>query len=318
MFLSSIIASSILIVSPPSCASSCTMSETLAGAMPSQAGDIVDVAASAGDFSTLIAAAKAAGLVDTLKGEGPLTVFAPTDDAFAKLPAGTVETLLKPENKDTLVSILTYHVVPGRLESGSVLKQKTLGTVNGQRAGIAMKNGKPMIDNAVIVATDVEATNGVIHVIDSVILPESKNVLEIAKGANDFYTLAAAIEAADLVEVLKGKGPFTVLAPTDEAFAKLPSGTLETLLKPENKDQLRQILLYHVVPGRVYADQVVKLEKAPTAAGVAAPISVTMTKGKASKKAAPTVRIGGAKVVKTDIDASNGVIHVIDAVILPE
>ena len=118
------------------------------------------------------------------------------------------------------------------------------------------------------------------------------------------------------MEVLKGKGPFTVMAPTDEAFAKLPAGTLETLLKPENKDQLRNILLYHVVPGRVYADQVVKLKKAPTALGTAAPISVTMNKTKS--KTAPVVRVGGAKVVKTDIDASNGVIHVIDTVMLPE
>ena len=317
MFLSSILASTLLITSPPSCASTCTMSETLAGAVSSQANDIVAVASSAGDFSTLIAAAKAAGLVETLQGEGPLTVFAPTDEAFAKLPAGTVETLLKPENKDQLVSILTYHVVPGRLDSGTVLKRKSLDTANGQRAGIAMKNGKPMIDNAVIVATDVEASNGVIHVVDSVILPESKNVLDIAKSANSFYTLAAAIEAADLVEVLKGKGPFTVMAPTDEAFAKLPAGTLETLLKPENKEQLRNILLYHVVPGRVYAHQVVKLKKAPTAAGKDVPVSVTMSKSGKSKTA-PVVRVGGAQVVKTDIDASNGVIHVIDTVIVPE
>ena len=315
MLLSSIIASSLLVASPPSCSSTCTMSETLAGAVSSKAGDIVDVASSAGDFSTLIAAAKAGGLVETLRSEGPFTVFAPTDEAFAKLPAGTVETLLKPENKDTLVAILSYHVVPGRLDSGKVLKSKNLSTVNGQRADIAMKNGKPMIDGATIIATDVDASNGIVHVIDSVIIPEPKNVLQVAKSGTSFYTLASAIEAADLVSVLEGKGPFTVLAPTDEAFAKLPAGTLETLLKPENKDQLRNILLYHVVPGRVYADQVVKLKKAPTAAGVAAPITVTKSK---DKKTAPVVRVGGAKVVKTDIDASNGVIHVIDTVILPE
>ena len=315
MLLSSIIASTLLLSAPPSCTSSCTMSETLAGAVSSKAGDIVDVAGSAGDFSTLLAAAKAGGLVETLRSAGPFTVFAPTDAAFAKLPAGTVEMLLKPENKEALVGILTYHVVPGRLESGKVLKTKTLDTVNGQRAGISMKNGKPMIDGATIIATDVEASNGIIHVVDAVILPESKNVLEIAKGGTSFYTLAAAIEAADLASVLEGKGPFTVLAPTDEAFAKLPAGTLETLLKPENKDQLRNILLYHVIPGRVYADQVVKLKKAPTAAGVAAPITVTMSK---DKKTGPVVRVGGGKVVKTDIDASNGVIHVIDTVILPQ
>ncbi len=172
MLLTTIISSSLLLASPPSCSSTCTMSETLASVVSEKAGDIVDVAASAGDFSTLLAAATAAGLVDTLKSEGPITVFAPTDAAFAKLPAGTVETLLKPENKDTLVAVLTYHVVPGRLESGDVLKKKSLGTVNGQKAAIAMKDGKPKIDGATIVATDIEASNGVIHVIDSVMLPK--------------------------------------------------------------------------------------------------------------------------------------------------
>ena len=313
MILSSLVLGSTLALTAPPCSQTCTMSETLAGAVSEKPGDIVDVAASAGDFSTLLAAAQAAGLVDTLRGDGPLTIFAPTDDAFAALPAGTVETLLKPENKQTLVSILAYHVVPGRLESGDVLKKKTLATVNGQRAKIAMKNGKAMIDGAAIVATDVDASNGVIHVIDAVILPESKSLLEVAKGASTFHTLAAAIEAADLTEVLSGPGPFTVLAPTDEAFGKLPAGTVENLLKPENKDQLRTILLYHVVPGRVYSDTVVTLKGAPTASGITAPISVKKGSGKN-----PTVMIDNAKVVKTDIDASNGVIHVLDAVILPD
>ena len=313
MILSSLVLGSTLALAAPPCSQTCTMSETLAGAVSEKPGDIVDVAASAGDFSTLLAAAKAAGLVDTLRGDGPLTVFAPTDEAFADLPAGTVETLLKPENKSTLVSILAYHVVPGRLESGDVLKKKTLDTVNGQRAKIALKGGKPMIDGAAIVATDVDASNGIIHVIDAVILPESKSLLEVAKGASTFHTLAAAIEAADLVEVLSGPGPFTVLAPTDDAFAKLPAGTVENLLKPENKDQLRTILLYHVVPGRVYSDTVVTLKGAPTASGITAPISVKKGSGKN-----PTVMIDNAKVVKTDIDASNGVIHVLDAVILPD
>lgn len=314
MLLTTIISSSILLASPPSCSSSCTMSETLASAVSEKAGDIVDVASSAGDFTTLLAAAKAAGLVETLRSEGPITVFAPTDEAFAKLPAGTVETLLKPENKDTLVAVLTYHVVPGRLESGDVLKQKSLGTANGQRAGIAMKNGKPMIGSSTIVATDIEASNGVIHVIDAVMLPESKTILEVANGTGAFKTLAAALQAADLVEVLQGPGPFTVLAPTDEAFAKLPAGTVESLLKPENKDKLRTILLYHVIPGRVYSDTVVTLKGAKTAAGLTAPITVKKGDGKSPA----TVMVGGSKVVKTDIDASNGVIHVVDAVILPE
>ena len=247
--------------------------------------DIVEVAAGAGNFNTLLAAAEAAGLVSVLKSDGPLTVFAPTDEAFAKLPAGTVESLLKPENKKTLAAILTYHVVPGKMMAGDVLKKKGLVTANGQRAGIAMKGGKPMIDNAAIVATDINASNGVIHVIDSVILPEQGDIVTVATKAGTFKTLAAALTAADLVKTLQSKGPFTVLAPTDEAFAKLPEGTVENLLKPENRELLKKVLLYHVVPGRVYSDQVVKLKMAPTAAGVSAPVVVN---GK-------SVMIGGSK-----------------------
>ena len=317
MLLSTIAVSCAVALTTPPCSSTCTMSETLAGARGEPARDIVEVASAAGDFETLLAAAKAAGLVDVLKSEGPLTVFAPTDAAFAKLPKGTVETLLLPENKGTLAAILTYHVVPGRLMAADVLKKPALDTANGQRAAIAMKSvdGKkvPMIDGAKIVATDIEAPNGVIHVIDSVILPEKRNIVEIASEASTFHTLIAAAKAAGLVETLTGDGPLTVLAPTDEAFAKLPAGTVDNLLKPENVDQLRNILLYHVVPGRVYADTVVTLKAAPTAAGVKAPITVKKdAKGKA------TVMIDGATVVKTDIDAKNGVIHVIDSVILPD
>lgn len=140
-------------------------------AAPKANQDIVDTAVAAGSFNTLVAAVKAAGLVDTLKGAGPFTVFAPTDDAFAKLPAGTVENLLKPENKDKLVAVLTYHVVPGRVMAKDVVKLKSAKTVNGKEAGIKAWGGKVMVDQAQIIKTDIETSNGVIHVIDSVILP---------------------------------------------------------------------------------------------------------------------------------------------------
>ena len=126
----------------------------------------------AGSFNTLAAALKAAGLVDTLKGKGPFTVFAPTDAAFAKLPAGTVEDLLKPENKAKLVAVLTYHVVPGNVSSGQVVKMTSAKTVQGGSVKIATKDGGVMIDGAKVVTADVMATNGVIHVIDSVLLPQ--------------------------------------------------------------------------------------------------------------------------------------------------
>ncbi|AOW78634.1 fasciclin [Colwellia sp. PAMC 20917] len=134
--------------------------------------DIVDVAAANGSFNTLVAAVKAGGLVDTLKGKGPFTVFAPTDEAFAKLPAGTVEMLLKPENKDKLVSILTYHVVAGKVMSTDVVKVDSASTVQGQMLMVKVDGGNVMINNAKIIMADVKASNGVIHVIDTVLMPK--------------------------------------------------------------------------------------------------------------------------------------------------
>ncbi len=135
--------------------------------------DIVDTASGAGSFNTLVAAVQAAGLVDTLKGDGPFTVFAPTDEAFAKLPAGTVDNLLKPENKDQLVAILTYHVVPGKVMSGDIAgKTADVATVQGGNINVDATKGVK-VNEATVVTADVEASNGVIHVIDTVILPKS-------------------------------------------------------------------------------------------------------------------------------------------------
>ena len=267
--------------------------------------DIIDTALAAGSFKTLAAALTQADLIDALKGDGPFTVFAPTDEAFAKLPKGTVEMLLKPENKQKLIDILTFHVVPGDLGASEVLDANALATLNGQRASINAK--KVMIGSATIVKTDIDCSNGVIHVIDSVIMPNTDTILETATSAGSFTTLAAALEAADLIDALSADGPFTVFAPTDEAFAKLPKGTVESLLKPENIEQLRSILLYHVVDGRVYSDDAIKARSAKTLEG--SKIKIKETKGK--------VMINNATVTGANIDTANGVIHVIDTVILP-
>jgi len=136
------------------------------------AKDIVDTAVSAGSFKTLVAAVKAAGLVETLKGAGPFTVFAPTDEAFAKLPAGTLEDLLKPENKEKLVKILTYHVVSGKVMAADVVKLTEAKTVQGQSVTIKVADGKVTVDGAQVTKTDIATSNGVIHVIDTVILPK--------------------------------------------------------------------------------------------------------------------------------------------------
>jgi uncharacterized surface protein with fasciclin (FAS1) repeats len=141
------------------------------GAVSAKAADIVDTAVSAGSFNTLVTAVQAAGLVDTLKGDGPFTVFAPSDEAFAKLPAGTVEDLLKPENKDKLVSILTYHVIPGKVMSGDIAgKEMMVASVQGDTIDVNATSGV-MVDDASVVQADIETDNGVIHVIDTVIMP---------------------------------------------------------------------------------------------------------------------------------------------------
>lgn len=270
--------------------------------------NIVQTAVAAGDFKTLAQLLAAADLVSALEGPGPFTVFAPTDAAFAKLPPELVADLLKPENKARLQAILKYHVVPAKAVAKDVSGMTFAKTLQGQRVDLAVKNGAVKVDGATVVKADVMASNGVIHVIDAVILPMEGNILEVARGAGTFGTLLAAIDAAGMSELFKGPGPFTVLAPTDQAFQALPKGTLEDLLKPENRGKLAEILAFHVVPGTAaYSQDVVKLSQVQTAGGRTAPVAV----------ADGTVRIGGAKVVKVDIEASNGVIHVIDTVLIP-
>lgn len=273
-----------------------------------QPQNIVDTAIAAGEFKTLAAALQAAGLAETLQGPGAFTVFAPTDAAFAKLPPGTIEKLLRPENKAMLAAILTYHVVPGTVMAKDVVKLSGAKTVNGQQVDIKSSGGSVMVDNATVTQTDIVCSNGVIHVIDSVIMPATQDVVATAVAAGDFKTLAAALDAAALISTLQGAGPFTVLAPTDAAFAKLPAGTVESLLKPENRAKLAAILTYHVIPGRIHAADALKARTARTVEGE----SVTFAAGSSG------ATVNGAKILKTDVDASNGVIHVIDTVLMPK
>lgn len=270
---------------------------------------IVDLAVADGRFTTLVAALQAADLVETLQGAGPFTVFAPTNDAFTKLPAGTVESLLLPENKQALTDILLYHVVAGKVMAADVVNLTSATTVLGKDVTVKVDMGKVYINDAQVIITDIVASNGVIHVIDTVILPPADRVdiVDTAIADGRFTTLVAAVQAAGLVETLKGEGPFTVFAPTDEAFQAL-GDTLAALLLPENKQALTDILLYHVVAGKVMAADVVTLSKAPTALGKNVAIKVDMGK----------VYINDAQVIITDIETSNGVIHVIDAVLVPQ
>jgi uncharacterized surface protein with fasciclin (FAS1) repeats len=196
--------------------------------------------------------------------------------------------------------------------ASDVVKIDEAKSVQGQMIKVEVKDGSVILNgSSKVVKTDIVGSNGVIHVIDSVILPSAgspKTIAELAIETESLSTLVAAVKAAGLVDTLKGEGPFTVFAPTNEAFAKLPAGTVESLLKPENVDKLKQILLYHVVPGKVMAADVVKVKAAKSVQGE--PIAVEVVDG--------AVKLNqNSKVISTDIDASNGVIHVIDSVILP-
>jgi len=265
--------------------------------------DIVDIAVADGRFETLVAAVQAAGLVEALKGEGPLTVFAPTDDAFAALPEGTVEALLG--DIPALTNILLYHVLDGKYMASDVVGMSQAMSLQGQYVAFSSEMDKVRIDNAHIVLTDIEASNGVIHVIDAVILPEGRDIVDIAIEDGRFTTLVTAVQAASLVDALKGEGPLTVFAPTDDAFNALPDGTIEALLN--DIPALTNILLYHVVEGKVMAADVIGLSEVETLLGES--IGITLEDGK--------VMIGEVQVIITDIEAANGVIHVIDAVLLP-
>lgn len=302
--------------------------------------DIVDTAIAAGSFTTLVAAVEAAGLVETLKGEGPFTVFAPSDEAFAKLDQATLDGLLA-DPTGQLTQILLYHVVPGAVIAADVTDGMEAATVQGGTVNFTVNNGTVMINDANIVSTDIVASNGVIHVIDTVLLPpdatagamtdttamtdtmamtdttamgDMQDIVDTAVAAGNFTTLVAAVEAAGLVETLKGEGPFTVFAPSDDAFAALPAGTVESLLA-DPTGALTNILLYHVVPGKVMAADVVGLEGQAVATVGGGTFTVMLDGDNVMLQDGAGNMI---EVVTTDIEASNGVIHVISGVLLPE
>ena len=267
-----------------------------------------------GGFNTLVAALDAADLVETLSGDGTFTVFAPTDDAFAALPEGMLEELLA--DPETLKQILLYHVVGDVVMAETVVTLDEAETLEGSMVAIDVVDGNVFLNDSQVTSTDIEASNGVVHVIDKVLVPgmqeaasnetleESKSIAEIAV-AGGFNTLVAALSAADLVETLSGDGAFTVFAPTDDAFAALPEGMLEGLLA--DTESLTQILLYHVVGDVVMADTVVTLDETETLEG--SKVEIEVVDGK--------VFVNDSQVTSTDIEASNGVIHVIDKVLVP-
>ncbi len=292
----------------------------LAIASPARAdekADIVSTAAAAGQFRTLVTALVATDLVDDLKGKGPFTVFAPTDEAFAKLPKGTLQTLLKPENREDLAAILTYHVVAGSQiripEHPPRHRLRETETLNGAKIRFERNGSQVSVNGNRVVARNIACSNGIIQVIDGVLIPpkteeDGQDIVAIAKQQGTFETLLAALEAADLTDALRGDGPFTVFTPTDEAFAKLPKRLLKSLLKPENKDALTKVLTYHVVAGAaITARDAVKAGQAETLQGQR--VRASIEKGQ--------LVINQSRVIVNDVVCSNGIIHVIDTVLTP-
>ncbi len=307
--------------------------------------NIVDIAAANDSFDTLHAAIVAAGLADTLaSADNTFTVFAPTDAAFAKLEAanpGILATVLA-DPEGLLTTILTYHVLAGEYQSGDVLAAATLPTLQGESLDVSLRDGLPFVDDSQITAVDILAKNGVIHVIDTVLLPEAvtnpapaaevtpapeaaapeaaaddmemadevamddtvglKTIAEIATEAGNFNQLLGALTATGLAETFALPGNYTVFAPTDAAFEALGDISL-------SEDQLRAILLYHVVNDSLTRDQIATSSLIPTMSD-GRPLFVN-TDG------AMIVDISGAKVLVYNIPASNGIIHVIDRVMIP-
>jgi transforming growth factor-beta-induced protein len=271
-------------------------------------GNIVEVANASGNFKTLLAAAKAAGLDSTLATKENLTVFAPTDAAFAKLPSGTLDALLK--DIPALRNILTYHVVDGKVPASVAVTLREATMLNGAKVSVRYDGKDLFINDSKVITADIQAKNGIIHVIDTVLIPTASktalgNIVEVATAAGSFKTLLAAAGAAGLADTLATTENITVFAPTDEAFAKLPAGTVEALLN--DLPALRNILTYHVVGARVPSSDAVTLTEATMLNGLKVKVRFD----------GRDLFINDSKVITKDIMAKNGIIHVIDAVLLP-
>ena len=288
-------------VAPPTTTPQSTVAPTTTEGPPPEF-DIVGTALGATVFSQLAGFVVDAGLVETLRGPGPFTVFAPTDDAFAKIPADIKHVIQ--DDPELLVTVLTYHVVPGEIVAAD-LQEGELETVAGIPLTITRDGDDVYVNGNKVAAADVQATNGVVHVMGDVLVPPLGDVIDVATTLPGFSTLADLVTQADLVDTLKGAGPFTVFAPTNAAFDALPAGLLEKLLLPENVEALKAILTYHVVAGQVMSTDVTAGDVASVEGST---IAITTDGG---------VKVNGANVVAVDVAASNGVIHVIDAVIVP-
>lgn len=277
---------------------------------PDVNANIVETATDDGNFDILVQAIIDVGLADALQGTGPFTVFAPTDDAFEGLPDGVLESL----TTEQLAEILQFHVISGAaINSGSLSATQDVETLLGEELLVESNGGVTVNGSANVVSADVEASNGIIHAIDSILLPQSirialgmPNIVDQAVDLGNFTTLAGALEQVGLTTTLKFTGDYTVFAPNDDAFNALPDGLLGSL----TDEQLTEILTYHVLSGEVFADDLGEEQ---------APASLEGGEVFVTKDGEGNVTINGsASVIAADVDVTNGVIHAIDQVILPD
>ena len=271
-------------------------------------GTVVDVIVNSPNHTTLEAAVLAAGLETTLSGTGPFTIFAPTDAAFAALPAGTIAALLA--DIPALTNILTYHAVSANAFSAGLNNGQMVMTLQGQNVTVTIDNGVVLINDAQVTVADIVATNGVVHVIDAVLLPSTPSngtVVDIIVNSTNHTTLETAVIAAGLAGTLSGTGPFTVFAPTDAAFAAVPAATLNALLADPN-GLLTDVLLHHVVGSTAFSSDLTNGQAVPTLFGDNVIVTINLV---------GNVSIDNATVTVADIEATNGVVHVIDAVLVP-
>jgi transforming growth factor-beta-induced protein len=260
-------------------------------------------------FKTLTKALIKSGLDIVLDEGGPFTVFAPTDSAFNQLPKSTLNELLSDKGISQLTSILKYHVISGRQNLADALSKASIESLEGNRINVAFDEGKIRVNNANLKSADISAKNGVVHIIDSVLTPPKPKIptiLEIAEKAGSFKTLLAAVESAGLTEFLESNDQVTIFAPTDEAFSKLPKGTVEQLLKSENRDQLTSVLINHAVQGLVGAGDALKVKSANTLGNQS--LNFKIAEGR--------FQVNGITVLTADLTCANGMIHVIDEVLL--
>ena len=292
------------------------------------ADPILAVLSGAGNFTTFVSAISASGFAERLSGPGPFTVFAPTDQAFAKLPPEVVAKLLLPENRATLKNVLEYHVVGGLLPYASINEgDKT--SLEGSKVHFSLVNGLTAINGSRLAGNDLTADNGTIHGIDFVLVPPTVdlNTLEgIAPAAatptsasgnplldrladkGNFTTLLSAIDAAGLKETLSGVGPFTVMAPTDDAFGRLTGETLRKLLLPENREALIAIVRHHVIATRVNGRDLKDDGELTMLDGTTVKVNIEPDR----------ITIGTASMTYADEEAANGVVHSIDSVLVPD